>query len=100
MIEKKQTDLWELVEAVKDEASFLIFLQAMADDFALDRKIEKARPSPPYSPGPLGWENGTIDTFLDAAVACSIDNKGRGIFNDNNVWRRCAEIIFTGKYYE
>ena len=89
-----------LLEAVYDEASFLCFVDALADDFALERKIEGTSPPPPYSHGALGWENGTVDAVFDAAQAYGIDSKGEWMHTHGNIWRRCAEILFAGKFYE
>ncbi|WP_147448803.1 hypothetical protein [Corallococcus terminator] len=50
------------------------------------------------SPGPLGWQNFTIDSFLDASASwaeASSDWDPR-----ENPWRRCASILFAGKFYE
>lgn len=89
-------DLDELVETVHSEETFIQFVQAMAYDFALHSQIEKSKPSPPYSTGALGWENGTVDTVLDAAAACAEDATSAA----TNPWQRCAEILLGGKFYE
>ena len=59
----------DCLEEVVDEATFIDFLRALADDWEEEREIEKTKPSSPYGPGALGWENGSIGTFLDAAIA-------------------------------
>lgn len=89
------------VEHVKDEASFIEFLNVLAKDKEAEDLIEETNPSPPYGPGALGWENGTIQMFLEAASACgkSCLKKG-GVAPGKNPWRVCAEILLRGKYYE
>lgn len=61
-------DLRALSDSVHDEATFLRFLTALATDWHEERVVEMANPSPPYSPGALGWENGTIGAMLEAAA--------------------------------
>ena len=91
----------DLVEVVCDEESFLRFLVALSEDWELERAIEKKSPSPPYCPGALGWENGTIGAFLESASAWATDCKRGGyVVSDANPWLRAAKILLAGKYYE
>jgi hypothetical protein len=92
--------LHNLTESVNDEVSFLGFLDALAGDFALERAIEENTPSSPYSQGALGWENRSVDSVLDAAQAYGNASKNGWKTDHNNVWRRCAEILLAGKFYE
>ncbi|MCD5997316.1 hypothetical protein KDX38_27545 [Pseudomonas sp. CDFA 602] len=62
-------DLDALLAHVKDEDSFIRFIEALGDDFASGHLLDKASPSSPYGPGSLGWENMSIDAFLEAAAA-------------------------------
>ncbi|MEW3469887.1 hypothetical protein [Pseudomonas aeruginosa] len=68
------TDLYALAEQVEDEAGFLHFLAALAADWEEDRRLAAANPPKPFGPSPLGWENGSIGGFLDAAATW-----GRGL---------------------
>ncbi len=87
-----------LLDNVRDEAGFLMFVRALAADFAEDRRLLELDPDRyRYAAGPLGWENGTIDDFLYAAEAGS---EAGHPTNAANPWRRCAEILLAGKYYE
>ncbi len=95
-------DLHALVEQVNDEESFLQFVSALAADWHEERDIEAIKPSSPYGPGALGWENGTVGAVLDAAVRW-----GEGSINGlrfykkpENAWRRAAQILHAGKFYE
>ena len=91
----------DLLESVTDEMSFLGFLKALSDDWETERAMEEKNPSPPYGPGALGWQNGTIGQFLESASACGIDNQNKGgISPGSNPWRCAAEILLAGKYYE
>ena len=94
--------LRRLLEQVVDQGTFLAFVDALAGDFAGEREIEAEHPSSPYMPGALGWENDSIDTFLDAARAWGTSTMGDQEFDKPqwSPWRRCAEILYAGKYYE
>ncbi|QCP52181.1 hypothetical protein FAZ95_23645 [Trinickia violacea] len=94
-------DLDALLESVTDEASFIAFVDALASDFALERELERQNPSRAYSAGALGWENGTVDAVLGAAAAWGNSSSLRNReFSDANPWRRCATILYAGKWYE
>jgi hypothetical protein len=87
-------------DAVTDEASFIEFISALASDRADECAKEKASPSSPYGPGANGWENGTIEAFLDAASEWASASCG-GLANYNpsaNPWTRCAHILLIGKH--
>jgi hypothetical protein len=99
------TDVDDLVTAVHDEESFLSFLQALLEDWESEQESERLNPSPPYSPGANGWENGTIGAFLDAAIAWARDSRnsqGAPLQPPlaQNPWLRCAQILYAGKFYE
>jgi hypothetical protein len=85
-----------LLSKVVDEDTFLDFLEGLRDNKREEEEIERVHPSSPQCSGALGWENGSIYTFLDAAVAW-----GRGGNpDDTNPWHRAAYIIYAGKFYE
>jgi hypothetical protein len=95
-------DLDNLLEMVFDEKSFLNFVQALGEDFHEEKQIVKDSPSSPYSNGQLGWENGSIDTMLDAAAAwgnSTLMNPSNNT-SSKNPWYRCAHILYAGKFYE
>lgn len=96
-----------VLDAVRDEESFLRFLEALAADRANEVEKEKTDPSPPYSPGANGWENGTIETFLEAAAEWGrastngLQFCGESVYEKpDNPWKRCADIIYMGKLQE
>ena len=96
-----QADLTAMVERITDERSFLGFLHTLAMDRAAEVREEAVNPSSPYGPGARGWENTTIEGFLDAAVAGATAQRQAGVrVLSTNPWQRCAEILLTGKYYE
>ena len=92
----------EAVEAVVDEQSFIEFIRVLAAD-RVD-EVEKGRdtPSSPYGRGANGWDNGTIEAFLAAASRWA-DQSINGmplLVKSRNPWRRRADILFAGKFYE
>ena len=58
-------ELHELIEKVSDEKSFLIFVQALIED----RSLENPNSIDIVGRGSRGWENHSIETFLEAAHA-------------------------------
>ncbi len=91
----------DYLNLVRDEKTFLTFLQILSEDWEKASTIEKQAPSPPYGTSALGWENGTIGAFLEAAAACGMDHMPRGGLEPNaNPWKKAASIIYSGKIYE
>lgn len=98
-------DLLEELNGVRDEMTFLRFLKLITDDFRRDRELEQESPSGPYGPSVLGWQNTSIDSFLEAGVAwadawAEMGDEQMDIGGIHNPWRRCAAILLAGKYYE
>ncbi|MBT9263349.1 hypothetical protein KKQ10_00520 [Pseudomonas sp. MG-9] len=93
-------DLDELLESVSDEQSFIAFIQALGTDFARERSVSE--PLSPYGRSASGWENGSLDTFLDAAGAWALASSRQAAadVSSANVWQRCASILLAGKFYE
>lgn len=89
--------LEKALDSVKDEKTFLGFLKILAKDYADEMEKEKMHPSSPFSSGANGWENSTIDSFLESAVAWGEDSISE---ETDNVWQRVVEIIYMGKLYE
>ncbi len=77
----------KLLEEVKDEKSFLLFVKSLIKD----RKSSD------------GWENNTIDEFLESSVAWAEDSDF-GINQDSeletNKWKQFAVFLYCGKIYE
>lgn len=95
------SELHELLEAVRDQATFRDFAIALKDDFIDSSEQEKLSPSSPYGNAANGWANITIDHFLDGGIAGALDDRGsEGGTEPNNLWRRFAEFLYCGKVYE
>lgn len=97
-----EVDVADVLNDVCDERTFVAFLAALSRDFAAKRTIEASRPSSAYGQGALGWENGAVDTFLEAASAWADDTATNPLLNpaEENAWQRCAKIVYAGKFYE
>lgn len=92
----------KLLEQVTDRESFFAFVQALIDDREAAIKQEKVTPSEPYSPDAGGWENVTIERYLDAALTwAKATNMGisQG-FPEEASWRAFAVFLYAGKIYE
>ena len=95
-------DLSTLADEVEDEKSFLEFVRLIGEDWIDEKDKERKVPNQPYSPGANGWENGDIGSFFEAAHAwgeTSI-NGHYGYKKTNNPWKRVAQILRAGMYYE
>jgi hypothetical protein len=98
----QDVELFAVLESVHDEETFLQFLLALRDDREASVAQEEASPSSPYGPDAGGWENTTIELFLDTAVRWARDSVNGNPFykRPQNPWRRCADILFGAKGYE
>ena len=91
-----------LLERVNSEESFLAFIAALAKDRRQAVAAERENPNSSYGPDAGGWENRTIEDFLEAAAAwAESTNFGltQGLAADN-LWKRFAVFLYLGKIYE
>jgi len=89
-------------EAVSDRDSFFAFVAALAADRRASAATERATPSVPHGPAAQGWENVTIEAFLEAALAwaeATQMGKSQGL-PDGPTWRAFAVFLHCGKIYE
>lgn len=93
-------EIYKFLEKVCDEQSFLDFLQILMNDRLEEVQKEKVNPSSPYGPGANWWENNTIEGFLESTIAWAEDSKNGENKIEGNPWKRCAQILYMGKYYE
>ncbi|AJQ95081.1 DUF7660 family protein [Gynuella sunshinyii] len=94
--------LHDLIEIVDDENSFLAFVEALKKDRENAIALEKKNPSSPHDSDAGGWENVTIESFLEAAHAWAIDSDfgaSQGLSSDN-IWKKMATFLYCGKIYE
>jgi len=95
-------ELHELADGVCDQRSFLQFVRALVADREDEIIKGREKPSSPYGPGANGWENGTIEAFLDAALRWAEDSEfGKSErVPDQNPWRQFSIFLYCGKTYE
>ena len=79
--------LFDKVQRVNDEKSFIQFLDEL-------RKDNKSNPDE--------WENQSISLYLEGAFEwANASIEGLSLYNKpENPWRRCADILYMGKIYE
>lgn len=95
-------ELNELLESVSDEQTFLAFVNALRKDREIDVSADKASLSGPYEPTRGGWENVTIESFLESACSWAEDT---GFGESQNLigaspWKKFATFLYLGKFYE
>jgi hypothetical protein len=91
----------DLIGSVVDKESFLKFAEVLRNDRELSDKAEEENSSSPFGPAALGWENGSIESFLEAAIAWAEDTDfGILRLGDVSPWRLFAEFLLAGKQYE
>ncbi|UDL91275.1 hypothetical protein LGH82_08460 [Mesorhizobium sp. PAMC28654] len=90
-----------LLDQVTDLRSFTRFIDALRKDWDDADRRQTAMPSGPGS-GWNGWENDSISTFLESAVACVSDHLrlDPAFLANENSWKAAAKILYAGKYYE
>ncbi|MFN7570612.1 MAG: hypothetical protein ACK5TK_04010 [Betaproteobacteria bacterium] len=92
----------ESLERVNDEATFLAFARALMEDRAEAVALELKQPTSPYGPDAGGWENTSIERFLEAAISWAETTQfgaSQGLAS-SNPWRRFAVFLYCGKIYE
>ncbi|SDH61976.1 hypothetical protein SAMN05216603_11138 [Pseudomonas benzenivorans] len=79
-------ELHELLDQVKDSKAFLNFARALAADKSTAN----------------GWENTTIEAFLDGAISWA-ESSDFGLNQrllPSNPWQQFAVFLYCGKIYE
>lgn len=91
-------DLQESLEQVESPETFLAFVR----ELIADREKEAGQPVDVFGRGVNGWENHTIETYLEAALAWAEDsNFGKTQdFKDKSPWKLFATFLYCGKIYE
>lgn len=95
-------ELNHLLDRVNDPESFLAFARALAADRANAVASEAKTPSSPFGSDAGGWENTTIERFLEAAISWAEDSQfgtSQGI-SPQNPWKQFAVFLYCGKIYE
>jgi hypothetical protein len=94
--------LHDLLAVVNSDRSFLDFIAALVKDRRDAMIAEKQNPTSPYGADAGGWQNTSIEAFLEAAAAWA-ESTNFGLtqgFHPDNPWRRFAAFLYGGKIYE
>lgn len=85
----KEKTLFQLVDEVENEDTFIYFIEALMKD-RINNKVTDE------------WQNSTIEDFLECSHAWAITSiNGLEFYKKpTNPWKRCAQIIHMGKIYE
>lgn len=93
--------IYELARSVESEADFLHFARALLADWQDEEEQIKLRPPRTWGDrGLSGWENGTMEAFLDAMIAWCMDSHHDGLPNDPPSWNLFAVMLLMGSRYE
>ncbi|MBC3875094.1 DUF7660 family protein [Undibacterium flavidum] len=90
----------ELLDAVTDGPSFLAFVAELRSDRELE--VQSHKEVDDFGRGSNGWENHTIESFLEAASAWA-ESSDFGLkqgLSAANPWRQFAVFLYCGKIYE
>ena len=96
-------DYWELEEQVNSKETFLRFLTALIADLHDSQEKEERSPSSPYSPDANGWENPTLDRFLEAMHTWAFTRyteTGELNVPEELSWQTLAQWLSAAKVYE
>jgi hypothetical protein len=94
--------LHDQLEAVHDEQSFLAFARVLQLDRAAAAATQGGAPPSPHGQDAGGWENVSIESFLESAIAwAESSNFGatQGL-ESGNLWKKFAVFLYCGKIYE
>lgn len=96
------TDLYALAEQVEDEAGYLRFLAALAADWEEDRRLAAANPPKPFGPNPAGLGERQHRWLPRCRRDLGEDSRDGlpGYSRPENAWRRAAQLMLAGKFYE
>jgi hypothetical protein len=95
-------DMASLLELVVDQPTFLAFVRALQADRAAALEMERRSRASPFGPDAGGWENVTIESFLECAIAWADDSQfgaSQGL-SSASPWKQFAVFLYAGKIYE
>jgi hypothetical protein len=86
--------------AVHDKASFIRFVEWLVEDRQQAEEMERANPLLYSMGGANDWQNGSISSFLESAVAGALAQRDWGDDHAGPSWRDLARLLYLGKIYE
>ena len=85
--------------SVKDRETFAAFVRALIADRKRAEASEASSAAPSWGSRLSGWENVSISSFLESALAGSLDQLEWGTSSGVS-WRDLAVFLYLGKIYE
>jgi hypothetical protein len=76
------------------------FVEALAEDRREAEELEHADPAKYSMGGANDWQNGTISSFLECALAGAEAQEDWGVNASGPSWRDLAVFLYLGKIYE
>ncbi|HEY7310032.1 MAG TPA: hypothetical protein VH643_11790 [Gemmataceae bacterium] len=89
----------KLLDRVEDLESFVAFVEALAEERRQAERLEKEQPIHYQLGGALGWQNGDIASYLEAALTY-FEEKRPAPHHVESAWRTFAEFLYCGKIIE
>jgi hypothetical protein len=86
-------------DAVNDRDSFIRFAEELIKDRQQAEELERSDPKRYQFGGANGWQNGSISSFLECALAGAEAQDDWGS-QGNPTWRDLAVLLYLGKIYE
>ena len=90
-------ELYKLLQKVNSKETFFEFVDALKLDRLDEIEKGKIEKSSPYGPGINGWQNVTIEGFLDGIHSYGQDSSE---IKDEPDWKCFALLLYAGKMYE
>ena len=89
----------ELLDRVVDRKSFVEFVTALAEERDEAERMERAEPVRYQLGGAHGWQNGSISSFLYAALEY-FESKPFHQPEAEPSWKILTDFLYYGKIYE
>jgi hypothetical protein len=93
-------DIDDSLNQVVDLSTFLDFVRGMVADRRYDVALQLEQGLDSLGRGPRGWQNHTIEHYLEAAIAWTEATRGGAeSVGEEAMWREFARFLYTGKFY-
>ena len=86
-------------DQVNDRESFIRFVEALVSDREQAEALERASPEKYRWGGANNWQNASISSFLDCALAGATAQNDWGSSSGPS-WQDLAVFLYLGKIYE
>ncbi|ARN21524.1 hypothetical protein [Piscinibacter gummiphilus] len=87
-------------DSVVDRASFFRFAEALVAERVSAEELERRHPQRYCLGGAEDWQNSTISSYLECALAGAGAQADWGTSSTGPTWRDLAVFLWLGKIYE